>query len=294
MLKRLLGESRTTATAVVFQELGVLPLYLHWLKRVATFWQLLQFLPIRNVFSAVLRDSLPFLYGVGARGGLLSLIVHRGPSSVRYPHPLPLTFRLLLSLFDASAVFNGICYLFFPSNLPRNPVVLVFLLGFLSLQGLHARTCCCCVSVCLIFGHRLWKFKTFILMPFAGIAVQFLIMCGFAICVISVWLVMNSVLFSFAWPSSVPGIPFPIFLLEDAVLSSGLSGRTIWWQLFTSFLCLGWYFSLQCGAPSVIAISSSWFVHVSLCLVSPWLDWRSCSLSLGGKNKAYSIQRGKI
>jgi hypothetical protein len=65
ILKLLLGVRVTTATPAVYEELGVLSLPHHWLKRVATFWNSLQSLPSDHLFSLVWQDSV----AIAARGG---------------------------------------------------------------------------------------------------------------------------------------------------------------------------------------------------------------------------------
>ena len=84
ILKMLVDARKTTATPIVFEELGVMPLPYHWLKRVATFWNSLQSLPQHHLFAAVFRDS----YAIATQGGsswaasFLSAL-----RSVHYPYP---------------------------------------------------------------------------------------------------------------------------------------------------------------------------------------------------------------
>lgn len=55
MLRMLPGVRPTNAKAVVFHEFGVRPLYIHWLKRMATFYHYLLALPLDHILAAVLQ-----------------------------------------------------------------------------------------------------------------------------------------------------------------------------------------------------------------------------------------------
>ena len=84
ILKMLVDARKTTATPIVFEELGFMPLPYHWLMRVATFWNSLQSLPQHHLFAAVFRDS----YAIATQGGsswaasFLSAL-----RSAHYPYP---------------------------------------------------------------------------------------------------------------------------------------------------------------------------------------------------------------
>lgn len=140
------------ATPLVLQELRVLPLYLHGLRRVATVWNLLQSLLADHVFSAVLEGSRAILHGVAAHWWVRSNLRCAELGTLFHLMALIcllLTYRPAVS-FGPRLVSPWRIYLFCPRFCPLlGPRCAGNFIACPRFRQLLARACCCSVSVCL-------------------------------------------------------------------------------------------------------------------------------------------------